>query len=122
MNETIAATETTTTAEAAAAVRGGGWSAQTAGEKAFSLVVFGFGVMVSAVFSYYLIADPGRLTEAWEWIRSLPLLAQVVLWLLFLPWMAALWVWNMPWALGIRLVLVVGTLVFTNYLLWPWKE
>jgi hypothetical protein len=95
---------------------------QTAGEAAWSISVFGLSLVATAMFGYYLITEPTRLTEIWEWTRSLNILFQGIIWLLFLPWMIALWIWSMPWALPIRLALVVGTLGFTVWLLFPWKS
>lgn len=94
---------------------------QTAGEAAWSISVFAISLVATAAFGYYLVTDPGRLNEIWEWTRSLNILVQGVIWLLFLPWMIALAIWVLPWALPIRLVLVVGTLGFTTWLLFPWK-
>ena len=95
--------------------------APTAGELAFNYLVFGLSTAATAAFAYYLVSDPARLNDAWVWIRQLPIIVQVVMWLLLLPWMIALWIWAQPWALAIRLVLVVGTLLFTEYLVFPWK-
>ena len=114
--------ETTTTIETTAAAKvARGFADQTLGEKVFTLFIFTLGTAVSLAFAYYLIKDPARLTQAWAWIRSLPLLMQAVFWLLGLPWMIALWVWTLPWAMPIRFVLVVGVLLFATWLLWPWK-
>lgn len=117
--ETIPATTESVASTVAAGARS--FAEQTPGEQAFTLFVFGLGIAVSALFAYYLVADPARLDAIWQWTRSLNILVQLVLWLLFLPWMAALWIWTLPWALWLRLVLVVATLLFTNWLLWPWK-
>lgn len=94
---------------------------QTAGEAAWSISMFALSIVATAAFSYYLITEPTRLNEVWEWTRSMNILVQGVIWLLFLPWMLALWFWVMPWALPIRIVLVVGTLGFATWLLFPWK-
>lgn len=112
-------TTTETTMAAAAAARG--FAEQTPGEQAFTLLVFGLSTAASAAFAYYLFTDPSRLTDLWTWTRSLPLLAQGVIWVLALPWMFALWVWSTPWALAVRLVIVLATLAFTQFLMWPWK-
>lgn len=117
--ETMTPTTESIASTATAAARS--FAQQTPGEQAFTLFVFGMGLVVSGAFAYYLVTDPSKLTDIWQWTRSLHILVQLVLWLLFLPWMAALWLWALPWALPIRLVLVVGTLLFTNWLLWPWK-
>ncbi|MDP2300636.1 MAG: hypothetical protein Q8M55_07975 [Actinomycetota bacterium] len=83
--------------------------------------MFALSLVATTMFGYYLVTDPGRLNEIWEWTRSLNILVQGVIWLLFLPWMIALAIWVLPWALPIRLVLVIGTLGFTTWLLFPWK-
>lgn len=98
-----------------------GWATQTAGEKAFSLMVFGLSTALSVAMAYYLFTDPSRLTAMWEWSRSLNIFLQLGLWLLALPWMIALWIWSMPWAFAVRLVLVLAMLVFTEYLMYPFK-
>ncbi len=112
-------TQTAEATVAASAVRS--FAEQTQGEKAFSLLVFGLGAAISGAFVYYLITDPARLSEVWAWTRSLNILAQGVIWLLFLPWMICLWMWTLPLAMPIRLVLVIAALAWTNWLLFPWK-
>ncbi len=59
-------------------------------------------------FGAGLVLSQGSLDAAWEWIRGLPLIVQAVAWLLFLPVVAALWIWETSWPLVLRLVLVVG--------------
>ena len=115
--ETTTTTQTATTAAAAATVK----RAPTATELAFNYLMFGLSTVATLAFAYYLITNPGVLNDAWAWIRQLPLVVQLLAWLLLLPWMIALWIWTQPWALAVRLVLVVGTLLFTEYLMFPWK-
>lgn len=98
-----------------------GWATQTAGEKAFSLMVFGLSTAVSIAFAYYLFTEPARLTEVWEWTRSLHIVLQLGIWLLALPWMISLWIWVSPLAFVIRIVLVVAMLLFTEFLMYPFK-
>lgn len=59
-------------------------------------------------FGAGLVLNQGGLDAAWTWIRSLPLLVQGLAWLLFLPVVAALWIWETSWPLVLRLVLVGG--------------
>ncbi len=112
MEATSVATET---------AKASGWATQTPGEKLFSLTVAGLATAANVAFAYYLFTDPSRLTELWMWTRDLPLLVQGGIWLLCLPWMVALWMWSMPWAFALRIVLVVGVLVFTEFLMYPFK-
>lgn len=103
------------------AVKASGWAGQTFGERVFSVAIFGVSTAATVAFAYYLFANPEQLTQVWEWSRSLPLVVQIGLWLLCLPWMIALWVWSTPWALAVRMVLVLAILAFTEYLVWPVK-
>jgi hypothetical protein len=41
-------------------------------------------------------------------LRELPLILQAVVWLLFLPVMAGLWIWESTWPVAVRLLLVAG--------------
>jgi ABC-type amino acid transport system permease subunit len=66
-----------------------------------------FGVIWLA-FGAALIWSQGSLDAAWQAVRSLPLLVQLVLWVLFLPVMAGLWVWETTWPLMLRLIVVLG--------------
>lgn len=94
---------------------------QTAGEAAWTISMFSLSLVATAAFGYHLFTQPARLTELWEWTRSLNILVQGVIWLIFLPWMIALWIWSAPWALPIRLVLVLAVLAWATWMLFPWK-
>jgi hypothetical protein len=76
------------------------------------LVTSGTAFVVFAVlwtaFGAGLIWSQGSVDAAWHWIRSLQLLAQLLVWFLFLPVVIGLWVWETTWPFIVRLVLVVG--------------
>ena len=59
-------------------------------------------------FAAALIWSQGSLDAAWQYVRSLPLVVQGIVWLLFLPVMVGLWIWETTWPLILRLLLVVG--------------
>jgi hypothetical protein len=61
-----------------------------------------------AGFAIAVIGSQSSIDEVWQMIRSWPVIVQVVAWILFLPVMAGLWVWETTWPLVVRLVLVVG--------------
>jgi len=80
----------------------------------FALIWVGFGVA--------LIWSQRSLDAGWQWVRDLPWLMQGLVWLLFLPVMIGLWIWETSWALILRLALIVSVagwtlLVFPR----PWK-
>lgn len=55
-----------------------------------------------------IVWNQGGVDAAWAWMRDLPLVVQGVLWLLFLPVTAGLWVWETSWPIVVRLVVVIG--------------
>ena len=91
---------------------GVGWLAETGVLFAvFALLWIGFGVA--------LAWSHGSLDAAWTWTRSLPLLLQGVIWLLFLPVMLGLWIWETTWPLALRLALVLGVAGWNLLVLLP---
>jgi hypothetical protein len=55
-----------------------------------------------------LVREPARLDAAWARLRALPLLVQVVAWVLLLPVVAGLWVWHTGWPRVARVVVLAG--------------
>lgn len=78
-----------------------GWAA----EHGVLFVVF---AVLWAAFAAGLIWSHGSLDEAWSNVRSLPIVIQVIAWVLLLPVMAGLWVWETSWPLIVRLAVVLG--------------
>ena len=78
-----------------------GWLAESG-------ILFALFAIVWVAFGAALIWSQGSLDQAWQAIRDLPLFAQIVVWVLFLPVMIGLWVWETSWPIVVRLVLVVG--------------
>lgn len=80
---------------------GVGWMAETG-------VLFVVFALIWLAFGVGLVWSQGSLDAAWQSVRSLPLVVQGVVWLLFLPVMAGLWIWETSWPLVLRLVLILG--------------
>ena len=59
-------------------------------------------------FGVALLWSQGSLDQAWATIRGLPLVVQLLVWLLFLPVMAGLWVWETAWPLVLRVLVIAG--------------
>lgn len=72
-----------------------------------------------AAFGIGLVWSQGGVTAAGDWIRGLPLLVQLLVWLLFLPVMAGLWVWETTWPVALRLVIVAGLAGWSLYMFFP---
>ena len=78
-----------------------GWLA----EHGVLFIVF---AVIWVAFGAGLLLSQGSIDQAWQAIRDLPLIVQVFVWLLFLPVMIGLWVWETTWPLILRLVVVLG--------------
>lgn len=55
-----------------------------------------------------LVWSAGSVDAAWRNIGELPLFLQAIVWVLFLPVMAGLWVWESSWPFVVRLVVLIG--------------
>jgi ABC-type amino acid transport system permease subunit len=82
-------------------------------------VLFAIFAVIWIAFAAGLIFSQGSVDQAWQTIRSLPLIVQIVVWVLFLPVMIGLWVWETSWPLIVRLVLVVGVAGWNLFMFLP---
>jgi hypothetical protein len=62
--------------------------------------------MVGMWMAFFALLFADQLDEIWRAVRDLPLVAEIVLWVLFLPWMLGMAVWTTSWATWIRVALV----------------
>ncbi|HET9852628.1 MAG TPA: hypothetical protein VFP56_09010 [Candidatus Limnocylindrales bacterium] len=91
---------------------GVGWLAESG-------VLFAVFLVVWVAFGAAIVFSQGSIDQVWETIRRLPILVQVIAWLLLLPVMAALWVWESSWPFVVRIVLVVGVAGWTLLIFMP---
>jgi ABC-type multidrug transport system permease subunit len=56
---------------------------------------------------------PGGATVAWAWVQAQTTLAQAAMWLLLLPWTAAVWILQSDWPAWMRFVAVVALALTT---------
>ena len=57
--------------------------------------------------AFFALLATGHLDGLWAAIRDLPLVAQILLWIPFFPWMLGMAVWAGSWAMWLRVALVV---------------
>lgn len=88
--------------------------AKPGGSMAVTIAFAVFIIVGWLVFAYLAFVSPHGLAGAWESVRALPLVLQLVIWLLLLPWMMALWITQTGWPMWLRVVLVLG-LVWVTY-------
>jgi hypothetical protein len=88
-------------------------------EMIFNIFVFTLFTLLWLVFAAALLLKREALTQTWQRIRRLPLVVQLLLWLLFLPVMAGLWIWQTAWPLWLRLFLVAGLAWWNVFMFFP---
>jgi hypothetical protein len=59
-------------------------------------------------FAIALLVNPQWLDSLWTGVRALPTLAEILVWVLFLPIMVGLWVWQSSWPVLVRLLAFAG--------------
>jgi hypothetical protein len=64
-------------------------------------------------FAIALVVNPEWLDSLWNWVRALPLVAEIVVWVLFLPIVVGLWIWESSWPVLVRLLAFAGIVVWT---------
>jgi hypothetical protein len=72
-------------------------------EIAWLLVVTGWAILFAL-----LVAAPGVVGRFWDWSRGLPMWAQVIEWIVLLPWMLATAVWHSDWATNARIGVIAA--------------
>ena len=82
-------------------------------------ILFAIFAVIWIAFGASLIWSQGSVDAAWQAIGDLPLILQLLVWLLFLPVMAALWIWETTWPLAVRILLVVGIGVWNLFVFLP---
>jgi hypothetical protein len=58
-------------------------------------------------FAALWIFTPSTLGHIQHWIATIPLGFEVVLWIVFLPWVGSLWIWHSSLALWLRILIIV---------------
>jgi ABC-type amino acid transport system permease subunit len=71
-------------------------------------ILFAIFAVLWIAFAVGLLVSQGTVDQAWEFIRGLPIVLQIVVWILFLPVVVGLWIWETTWPLALRLLLVIG--------------
>ena len=60
-----------------------------------------------------LLVNPEWLDSLWNWVRALPAVAEIIVWVLFLPIMVGLWIWEGSWPALVSLLAFAGMVVWT---------
>ena len=64
-------------------------------------------------FAVALVVDREWLDLLWNWVRGLPSVIEIIVWLVFLPITVGLWIWQSSWPTFVRLLAFAGMVVWT---------
>ena len=67
---------------------------------------FTFMVGMWSAFFTLMLVSPDTLHDIWDWLTGLPLLAEIAMWILLLPWALALAVWESSLRDGLTLLIL----------------
>ena len=76
----------------------------------YAIVIF---AMLWVGFASALVVNREWLDLLWNWVRALPSVVEIIVWVLFLPIMAGLWIWESSWPALVRLLALAGIVVWT---------
>jgi hypothetical protein len=76
----------------------------------YAIVIF---AMLWVGFAIALVVNRDWLDLLWNWVRALPSVAEIIVWVLFLPIMVGLWIWESSWPALVRLLAFAGIVVWT---------
>jgi hypothetical protein len=65
-------------------------------------------LLLWVTFLATLVFSRGTLDSVWHWLVALPLVGQIVLWVLFLPVVAGLWIWESGLVLWLILIFTIA--------------
>jgi hypothetical protein len=76
----------------------------------YAIVIF---AMLWVGFAIALVVNREWLDLLWNWVRALPLVAEIVVWVALLPIMVGLWIWESSWSAFVRLLASAGIVGWT---------
>jgi hypothetical protein len=76
----------------------------------YAIVIF---AMLWVGFAIALVVNREWLDLLWHWVQALPSVAEIIVWVLFLPIMVGLWIWESSWPDLVRLLAFAGIVVWT---------
>ena len=65
-------------------------------------------VLVWLAFGALWSFSSGTLGTIWHWIQGLPLVLEIIVWIVFLPWVVSLWIWHSSLPLWARILLILA--------------
>jgi hypothetical protein len=76
----------------------------------YAIVIF---AMLWVGFAFALVVNREWLDLLWNWVRALPSVAEIIVWVFILPIMVGLWIWESSWPALVSLLAFAGIVVWT---------
>ena len=76
----------------------------------YAIVIF---AILWVGFAIALVVNREWLDLLWNWVRGLPSVAEIAVWVVFFPIMVGLWIWESSWTTLVRLLAVAGIVGWT---------
>jgi hypothetical protein len=76
--------------------------------RALSIYAIAIFAILWVGFAIALVVNREWLDLLWNWVRALPSVAQIIVWVLFLPITVGLWIWESSWPALVRLLAFAG--------------
>jgi len=76
----------------------------------YAIVIF---AILWVGFAIALVVNREWLDLLWNWVRALPSVAEIIVWVFFTPIMVGLWIWESSWTAIVRLLAFAGIVVWT---------
>lgn len=76
----------------------------------YAIVIF---AVLWVGFAVALAVNREWLDLIWNWVGALPIVAEVIVWLVFLPIMTLIWIWESSWPALVRLLGYAGIVGWT---------
>jgi hypothetical protein len=78
------------------------------------MTFFGFPVSILwLAFAGLWIFSSETLGHIFTWIQGLPLILEIIVWIVFIPWVGSLWIWHSSWPLWLKVVVIVAIAMAT---------
>ena len=76
----------------------------------YAIVIF---AILWVGFAIALVVNREWLDLLWNWVRALPPVAEIIVWVFFLPITVGLWIWESSWPALVRLLAFAGIVFWT---------
>jgi len=77
-------------------------------------------------FAIALVVNLEWLDLVWNWVQGLPTAVEIIVWVVFLPIMVGLWIWESSWTVFVRLLATAGivgwNLLAVSSFLRAWRQ